>query len=118
MRWADLADIVNRMTRNQFPATATIYHAGSATGDQITAVFDEAAQTIELDSNGNPIDSTQPQIDIRKADLAYTPKIRDLITIEPQTRTGETVTARTYEIVSVRPSSAGNVVCILMETTS
>jgi hypothetical protein len=115
MRWADLADQANRACRAQFPATVSIDPAGSAPAEEIAAIFDEAAEVIEVDNDGNPFDTTRPMIDVRAADLTFTPKIGDAVTVTPQARTGQVTTARDFEIISVRPSSNGDMVCYLME---
>ena len=91
--------------RDTFPAACVL--APVAGGSYpFTGIFDEAAQTVEVDrQTGVQFSTTAPRVTMRLADLVIAPRARDTLAVG----------ARAFEITESRPDGAGMTVLQLVE---
>ena len=104
MGWSTTADAATVACRDTYGTTVT-YAPPAGAPASITAILDEAHESITLDAGGTPVTTTRPVLDVRLADLAVVP-----------VRGGSVVSAgTTYEVTDVQIDGQGGARLYLVE---
>lgn len=102
MNWSELADNLNRTTRDVFGESITF--AGrwgdpvsvDTDGEPLTGVFDRDHETVNV-ADGQVVSTTEPVLFIRGGDLAFEPIVGEKVVIRGQD----------WIILDVRPDGHG-----------
>jgi len=101
--WAAVLSRMTEVIRDTFPAPVVYDPDGAAY--TLTGVFDESYKAVDVTEAGFPVDSTEPRLTLRLADLPVTPKTGDNLT----------VSGRLWEVSGVEPDGSGMVGLRLLE---
>jgi len=89
--------------RKAFPKSVAYTLKGAGSSTTITAVFDSAYELTILNSEGVPVNTIQPVLSVRDADLSRAPIIGDTCVID----------TISYTIFDVQPDGSGMTRCML-----
>lgn len=108
MDWHAHLSRLSAAVRDHF-GEAAVYRPLAGGEYFVTGVFDEAYRSTELDPDGAPVETTQPALTVRLADLAA-------VGVTPRTRDRLTVSERTWEVVGgTRSDGSGMATLLLVE---